>query len=438
MQHKDLSQDNLLQVELSNLMDEGLKDSALLNEIQQAIGRKLSSQGTEELWQKIDAANMSLLNDPQEPSGLNEIQQLRPRELIRALPKPDPKALEDKIYGAWLGRCSGCTLGKPVEGWSREKIKKYLQAAGAYPLKSYIPAMDHVDPELNFGLWSNSSRTTLGNIRGMVRDDDIDYTVLGLKTLETYGRDFKPEDIGRIWLENLPFYGIFTAEAVAYRNFIIGIDPPKSACFRNPFREFIGAQIRADMWGYVNPGDPHKAAEFAFRDASVSHTKNGIYGEMWAAACIAAAFVLDEPKDIILAGLAEIPEKSRLAGAIRKIMDWSTQTSSWEEIRDKIEEKYGGLSSIHAINNTCLIVMGLMTGMGSLEDTLCNTLMGGWDTDCTCATAGSMIGAIRGVHGLPEEWIKPLNDQLESLVSGFAVSCISDLAKRTCKFIPGI
>ena len=57
----------------------------------------------------------------------------------------------------------------------------------------------------------------------------------------------------------------------------------------NPYREWIGAQIRADICGYV-PRPPGAAAKLAFRDASLSHTANGIYGAMWSAALVAAAF----------------------------------------------------------------------------------------------------------------------------------------------------
>lgn len=433
MQHQDLSREKLLKTELENLRDEGCQDIDLLVLIEKSTSNDLLNEEYERLWKKIDAVNQYLLKDKKEPSDLESIQNSSPG-LPQPLPQLNRSKLEEKIYGAWLARCAGCTLGKPVEGWPRNRIKQYLQAAGSYPLRSYIPAMAQFPQGL--ALWKNYTETTLGNITCMVRDDDIDYTVLGLKTLETYGRDFTSLDIGRLWLENLPYNSIFTAEVIAYRNLINEMEPPQTAFYRNPYREFIGAQIRGDMWGYVNPGDPQKAAGMAFRDACVSHTKNGIYGEMWAAACIAAAFVLDDPQEIIRAGLAEIPAESRLSWAIRNTMEWCRQAKSPDEVFERIETEYPSMSSIHVINNTCLIVAGLLMGKGDLGETLCITLMGGMDTDCTCATAGSMLGAMLGADRLPAEWIDPLNDQLRSMVNGFDSSSISDLARRTCKFIP--
>ncbi len=433
MQHQDLGREMLLKAELRNLHDEGCSDTALLRQIEQAIESQPDEHADEALWQLIDAANAHLLADEKEPSDLADI-----RAQCATFHDYQPADIDgvdwyDKVYGAWLARCAGCTLGKPVEGWTRERIRAYLQAAGVYPLEFYIPVIDPFPQGLE--LWENYTGTTLGNIRRMVRDDDTDYTVIALKTLETHGRDFQPEHIGQMWLLNLPYGSIFTAEAIAYRNMVDGMDPPHSATYRNPYREYIGAQIRGDMWGYVNPGRPELAAEMAFRDASVSHTKNGIYGEMWAAACIAASFVLDDPRDIIRTGLNFIPAESRLTRAILNTIQWTEESGSWEAVRDRIEQEYAGMSSIHVINNTCLIVMGLLLGRGGLGATLCPTCMGGMDTDCTCATAGSMVGAMRGADGLPGEWIAPLNDELQSMINENELVRISDLARRTCALI---
>ena len=57
--------------------------------------------------------------------------------------------------------------------------------------------------------------------------------------------------------------------------------------------------------------------------------------------------------------------------------------------------------------------------------------MGGWDTDCNGATAGSIIGVIQGAKNLPDKWIKPLNNCIRSSVKGFDNVKFTDLAQRT-------
>jgi ADP-ribosylglycohydrolase len=262
---------------------------------------------------------------------------------------------------------------------------------------------------------------------------------MGLHVLETCGRDFNSRNVAEAWINNLIFGKVYTAEAVAFRNLANGLEPPASARYRNPYREWIGAQIRADMWGYVNPGQPDRAAEFAYRDASLSHTGNGVYGAMWAAACVAAAFAVDDPGEIVAAGLAEIPADCRLARAVRDTIAWAQERPAWEEAWERVNAKYGSYHGVHVINNSCIITLGLLYGAGDYEKSTCLAVMGGWDTDCTGATVGSIMGAVHGAARLPGKWIDPLRDRLESIVPGFQSSSISDLARRTVAMatVPG-
>ena len=224
---------------------------------------------------------------------------------------------------------------------------------------------------------------------------------------------------------------VCTAEYAAYRNFSMNKLPPESAFYRNPFREWIGAQIRADVFGYVTPGCPEKAAELAFYDASISHDKNGIYGEMFVAAMISAAFVHTRSRSIVMAGLAEIPLDSRLAEAVRKTIAWCEEGSDWVHVWEKINDSFGHYDSVHTINNAALVVMGVCYGEEDFEAGIVNVVRAGWDTDCTAATVGSILGIKYGAKALPEKWVGVLNDRLKSAVTGHSDNKLSVLAQRT-------
>ena len=315
-------------------------------------------------------------------------------------------------------------LGKPVEGWPKARIDKYLKDHNIDILDNYLPFDEKVLP----GVHKVSTR---GNINFMPRDDDMDYVIIGLLALEKRGIKTSARTIANTWVDRLPFNVVYTAEECAYRNFVNSIWPPLSGTHRNPFREWIGAQIRADVFGYVTPGLPEIGAKLAFNDASISHDKNGIYGEMFVAAMLSAAFKLESVKEIINAGLAEIPENCRLAEAVKDTMHWCETLPTWELVWEKINENVGHYHGVHTINNAALVVMGLFFGENDFEKGIVCTVRGGWDTDCTGATVGSILGLRLGAKNLPSKWISPLNDRLKSVVRDENDNKISELAKRT-------
>ncbi|NLC59019.1 MAG: ADP-ribosylglycohydrolase family protein [Armatimonadetes bacterium] len=356
-----------------------------------------------------------------------------PRSLPAGLP---PDVLFDRVYGAWLGRAAGCLLGKPVEGWTKERIEETLRFCNAWPLDDYFPPVPPNQRGLGYDPWAAS--WLRGNIAQMPRDDDMDYPILGLHLLEEHGPLVTSEAVAQQWLTHLPYEMVYTAERVAYRNLVNGIRPPLSGCYHNPYREWIGAQIRADIWGWTNPGEPENAAAMAYADAEVSHVKNGAYGEMFFAALLAAAFVLDDIDELIGIGLSEIPAECRLAEAIQDVVLWSKESSDWEQTFARIKEKYGHYHPVHTINNAAVVVMALMHGEKDFGKTISIAVMGGWDTDCNGATAGSVIGTLLGARALPPSWIAPLNDRISSVVVGFSDVRLSELAQRTCAQIERI
>lgn len=366
-----------------------------------------------------------------EPSDLESIRAERPEGPHRLGNVPPEAELGDRILGAWQGRIAGCLLGKLCEGWRRDKIEQYLRRAEAWPLTDYLPYVGSLAPEFKI---ADAYRTdgSAGNVKRMMRDDDTDYTIMGLHLLEKYGPDFTTTNVAAEWLSLLPYHMTYTAERVAYRNLVEELAPPATATWRNPYREWIGAQIRCDAFGYCAPGRPELAAEFAFRDAALSHVKNGIYGEMLFAAVISAALVGASLQDAIDAGLREIPARSRLAEAVRFVLKLRRRTDDWQVAHDSIMLEYGHYHGVHTINNAALVLLGLLWGRGDFEKSITIAVMGGLDTDCNGATAGSVFGALAGSRALPQQkWIAPMNDCIRSAVIGFDNSRISDLASRS-------
>lgn len=417
---------DLLRHELAQRREEGGDTSAfepLLAEVCRLDG-PAALTAADALYQLLESLPVD--DGGREPSDLAGIRAARPdgpRTLGHGL---SPLALHDKVHGALLARIAGCQLGKPVEGWHKSAIDAYLELAGEPELRDYFAYLDDQPESLPRKL--RMKGCCRGHLHGALRDDDQDYTLLGLLLLDRHGPGFEPRHVAQSWLELLPYHKVYTAERETYRNLIHGLEPPESATYRNPYREWIGAQIRADGWAYASVGKPEQAAEYAWRDAMISHVKNGIYGEMYFAAVIAAAFAVETPAEALRVGLSEIPADCRLAECIADVLAWHETEPTWRGCWSRIDAKYGHYHGVHTINNAALVALGLLYGEGDLGATIGIAVHGGWDTDCNGATAGSVLGAILGARALPESWVAPLEDRMESALFGYAENRISELA----------
>lgn len=372
-----------------------------------------------------------------EPSTIEAIQSLRRTYTYE---KKETASLEDKIYGAWMGRICGCLLGKPLETLRTEKLIPFLTEVGNYPVHRYVKRTDLSDYIMKkYGL-GYAGRCYVDEIYGEAApvDDDTNYTVLYQEVIEKYGREFTPFDVSRAWLDLQVKNAYCTAERVAFCNFIKGYAPPESAIYKNPYREWIGAQIRGDYFGYINPGDPQTAAEMAFRDACISHTKNGIYGEMFVAAMLAIAAETNNIEDIILGGLAEIPHTSRLYKELMSVFDGFKNGVSQNECFDIIHSKYDEHTDhgwCHTISNAMIVVASLLYGKSDYAKSICMSVDRGFDTDCNAATVGSVLGMANGINTIPKYWSEPVNDRLHTTIAGVGTVKISDRAKMTLKHI---
>lgn len=374
-----------------------------------------------------------------EPSDLEGIRKARPDGPRRLPVKLTAEALHDRLLGAWLGRCAGNLLGKPIETWRRDRIVGLAKASGNYPIRAYFSSAQpdavrkkfEVDDKVVGGKayapWANNLTD------GMPEDDDLNYTVANLAVLESCGRDFTPQNLADFWLGNLPYGRVFADEQIAYRNLATGVMPPLSGGFRNPCREWIGAQIRADLFGYVNPGGMEQAAAMAWRDGCMSHVKNGIYGEMWVAAMLAAAATTSDTQKIVTLGLTEIPAHSRLARSVNKVISWHRKGIRWEEAEKRIRKEWDETRQeewCHVVPNAMIVAAALLWGQGDFGKSIGLAVAPGFDTDCNGATVGSVAGLALGARAIPPAWTAPLKDTYHSSVDGRNLVKLSAMARQ--------
>ncbi|MGC0210261.1 ADP-ribosylglycohydrolase family protein [Streptomyces levis] len=339
-------------------------------------------------------------------------------------PAPARATSPQRLEAAWLGRAAGCLLGKPVEKLPLEGIRRLARSTGNWPLSTWFTARGVPAELLAAHPWNRRSAATslAENIDGMPEDDDLNYPLLNLIVLRRHGKDFTTADVARTWLDELPAGRTFTAERVAYRNLLSGLEPPHTARHRNPFREWIGALIRADVHGWTHPGDPGAAAAQAHRDATLTHTANGVYAAMFAAAAIAtAATGTADVHTCLRTGLMVVPPRSRLARAVGQAIELACEHSDFDTVVDALHAAHAGTHHwVHAVPNTALIAAALTHANGDFTGSVCRAVSGGWDTDSNGATAGGIAGLLAGhPAALPDRWTAPLKNRLSTSVGDF-------------------
>ncbi|MDD3909034.1 MAG: ADP-ribosylglycohydrolase family protein [Proteiniphilum sp.] len=355
----------------------------------------------------------------------------------------------DKVYAAWLGKFIGLIAGQPTEGWGRELIEQKARAIDFYPITGYMPE-NFDSPHTNF---------LLGNFEGSPPNDDTDLMLTSLIALRQHGTDLTAQDIAETWLKYVP--NACTAERVALHNFQNDIWPPQSASIDNPYQEMIGAQMRADIWGMIAPGIPVLAADYAYRDASISHTGNGIYGAQFIAALVSSAMVESDINKIIQTALKTIPYDCAYAEAVRDAVAWHNKYVAWQSAWEQLDKKWGFLKNgkrddiftdekyisnkefymwndtkwVYADVNGAAVAMALLYGEGDFTKSVCLAVMIGYDNDCNAGTVGAVLGAINGTQAIDESWKVPLLDTYHTTLNQSEKQIkISDIALETAKY----
>lgn len=353
----------------------------------------------------------------------------------------DPAAIDldgsaRRVEAAFLGRVCGCVLGKPIEiNASLEEIREALQRLGEWPLSDYISerfrdALPH--PRLHPS-WVEAVRERICYVPP---DDDINYTILAMLLLEEHGTAFTHDHIRDLWLQNLPILSTWGPERTillkAGINTLPGGEPrafDEWVALLNPGDELCGALIRADAYGYACPGQPGLAAMLAWKDASFTHRRTGIYGAMFIAAAIALAPVLADPLQIFEQALKFVPRRSRFYHVVADALSEIASASNWLDGYKRIHGKYAQYTHCQIYQEIGTLINTLRFAE-SVGDGICKQVAQGNDTDSFGATAGSLLGAYFGPGHLEPRWLKPFNDDIRTTLARFYERSLYRLSQR--------
>ncbi len=292
----------------------------------------------------------------------------------------------DRVRACWLGKSIGGTLGGPHE------CKTHV-----LDLDFYRPVPTEPQP-----------------------NDDLDLQLVWLVMLEETGLPPRLGHFADWWLKRLSSYP-WNEYGFCTRNLNRGLRPPVSGCFENYYVDEMGSPIRSEIWSCLAPGDPDLAASMAWMDSALDHAGGeGTWGEMFWAAVGSAAFVERDPRKLLRIGLGMIPVHSQISRAVREAVWCRDNGVSWADARQRIVNGFifgdgspsrGGPRPCHAAVNHGFTVLGWLYGE-DFGDKLCKAVNCSFDTDCTGATLGALLGILGGTQAIPEKWLAPVGQKI--------------------------
>ncbi|MDP3644988.1 MAG: ADP-ribosylglycohydrolase family protein [Bacteroidota bacterium] len=303
------------------------------------------------------------------------------------------EVLKDKIAGGWAGKMIGVTYGAPTE----------FRAQG----KTYEDSIKWVPSDVKGSIWQ----------------DDIYVQLTFLMTMDRYGMDAPAKKYQELFAK--AGYHLWHANVQARKNYFDSIFPPQSGHpDYNLHADDIDFQIEADYIGFMCPGMPQTANKIADKIGHIMNYGDGVYGGVFVAALYAEAYFENDIPKIINKALLSIPAESDYAKAVQDVILLHKQyPSDWRAAWAELEGKWGKVQicgagttfNIDAKLNGAYIVMGLLYGEGDPVKTMEVSTRCGQDSDCNPSNAMAVLGVIKGLSGLPQEYqeeVKAIGDSL--------------------------
>ena len=333
---------------------------------------------------------------------------------------------KNKVYAGLLGKAIGVYLGRPVEGWTYDAIKK-----------RYGEIWHYVNKDLGIPL--------------IVADDDLSGTSTFFRAMEDngYSLSLTAEDIGNSWLNyiiddrTILWWGGKgnSTEHTAYLNLKNGIKAPESGSIKRNGRVMatqIGSQIFMEEYALMCPGDPERAVSLVDKAVSVSHDGIAKEGACFLAALETLAFTERDNQKIFREGKRFI-SSSELMRLVETVEDITAKESDWRKIKEYIDSLYGYdkfLGPCPFETNHAMVLAGILYGKDDFARSVMYGASAAWDTDCNAGNIGMYNGIRLGLEGLNvgADYITPVADRL-IVVSADGGECFTTITQEARKVV---
>lgn len=313
------------------------------------------------------------------------------------------KTYYDKVYGCFLGKCIGGTAGGPAEG-----RKELLD----YPLHEELLHM-------------------------VLPNDDLDLQILWLELIEDKGFSITARNMADAFYHKVPYgpgeYAYFQ------KNFAHGVYPPLSGSYNNRYyKNGMGCPIRSEIWACLFPGADATRNAYVEMDGSLDHERDSIDAEKFLATIESELFFapdnagMEAVRCAIETARAALPQGTKLTRMISDTLSWIDAGNSWQMVRGLILRHYGHADCTNMYQNIGFVLLTLLYSGGDFREVVRLGLACGYDTDCICATAASILGILWGAKRLLEnDGMTDTGLQIE-VGTRRKTGSIADLAKDVC------
>ena len=288
--------------------------------------------------------------------------------------------LRNKIRGGLLGQILGNLNGIKHE-------MKYISEPGN--VEDYTPAL----PE---GAWT---------------DDDTDLEWVYIVEMQRHNDiALPPRLIVQLWKERIN-KRIWCSNQYARQLMDIGFEPPLTGnIVLNPWADFnISGQFICESFGLLAPGMPQTAAKIGLNYTRVTIDGEPAQTTQLFTTMIATAFITDDMDHILNAGLNAIDPNCTIREIVKDVRQWHrAYPDDWRATRRRVNDKYsrhnGAMRDKNGYElNTASTVAALLYGEGDFVKTLKTAFNFGWDADNNAATAGTIVGVIKGYRWIMKQ-----------------------------------